>query len=58
MRLMQKHGTPLLVLVVGMVLGFILSNRWVPNVAAIGRQDYESLEVFSNILSIDRKSVV
>jgi carboxyl-terminal processing protease len=58
MRLMQKHGTPLLVLVVGMVLGFILSNRWVPNVAAIGRQDYESLEVFSNILSIVKKNYV
>ena len=58
MRLIQKHGTPLLVLVVGMVLGFMLSNRWVPNVAAIGRQDYESLEVFSNILSIVKKNYV
>jgi carboxyl-terminal processing protease len=58
MRLVRKHGTPLLVLVVGMVLGFILSNRWVPNVAAIGRQDYESLEVFSNILSIVKKNYV
>ncbi len=58
MRLVQKHGTPLLVLVVGMVLGFVLSNRWVPNVAAVGRQDYESLEVFSNILSIVRKNYV
>jgi len=58
MRLVRKHGTPLLVLVVGMVLGFFLSNRWVPNVAAIGRQDYESLEVFSNILSIVKKNYV
>jgi carboxyl-terminal processing protease len=58
MRLVKKHGTPLLVLVVGMVLGFFLSNRWVPNVAAIGRQDYESLEVFSNILSIVKKNYV
>jgi carboxyl-terminal processing protease len=58
MRLIQKHGTPLLVLVIGMVLGFMLSNRWVPNVAAIGRQDYESLEVFSNILSIVKKNYV
>jgi carboxyl-terminal processing protease len=41
-----------------MVLGFFLSNRWVPNVAAIGRQDYESLEVFSNILSIVKKNYV
>ena len=58
MRLVRKHGTPLLVLVIGMVLGFFLSNRWVPNVAAIGRQDYESLEVFSNILSIVKKNYV
>jgi carboxyl-terminal processing protease len=58
MRMVRKHGTPLLVLVVGMVLGFFLSNRWVPNVAAIGRQDYESLEVFSNILSIVKKNYV
>ncbi|MGH7886285.1 MAG: S41 family peptidase, partial [Candidatus Binatia bacterium] len=41
-----------------MALGFFLSNRWVPNVAAIGRQDYESLEVFSNILSIVKKNYV
>ena len=58
MRLVQKHGTPLFVLIVGMVLGFALSNRWVPNVAAVGRQDYESLEVFSNILSIVKKNYV
>jgi len=58
MRLVKKHGTPLLVLIVGMVLGFFLSNRWVPNVAAIGRNDYESLEVFSNILSIVKKNYV
>jgi len=58
MRMVRKHGTPLLVLVVGMALGAVLSNRWVPNVAAIGRQDYESLEVFSNILSIVKKNYV
>ena len=58
MRLVHKHGTPLLVLVVGMALGFFLSNRWVPNVAAVGRQDYESLEAFSNILSIVKKNYV
>ncbi len=58
MRMVKKHGTPLLVLVVGMALGVVLSNRWVPNVAAIGRQDYESLEVFSNILSIVKKNYV
>ena len=58
MRLVQKHRTPLIVLIIGMALGFFLSNRWVPNVAAIGRQDFKSLEVFSNILSIVKKNYV
>jgi carboxyl-terminal processing protease len=58
MRMVQKHGTPLLLLIVGTALGFFLSAHWVPNVAAVGRQDYESLEAFSNILSIVRKNYV
>jgi len=58
MRLIKKHGTPLLVLFLGMAVGFFLSSRWVPNVAAVGRQDYESLEAFSNILSIVKKNYV
>jgi carboxyl-terminal processing protease len=45
-------------LIVGMALGFFLSGHWVPNVAAVGRQDYESLEAFSNILSIVKKNYV
>lgn len=58
MRLVRRHGTPLLLLIVGMVLGFFLSGQWVPNVAAVGRQDYESLEAFSSILSIVKKNYV
>jgi len=58
MRMVQKHGKPLLLLIVGTALGFFLSAHWVPNVAAVGRQDYESLEAFSNILSIVRKNYV
>ena len=58
MRMVRKNGTPLLLLVIGMFLGFVLSTHWVPNVAAVGRQDYESLEAFSNILSIVRKNYV
>jgi carboxyl-terminal processing protease len=56
--MVQKHGTPLLLLIVGTALGFFLSAHWVPNVSAVGRQDYESLEAFSNILSIVRKNYV
>jgi carboxyl-terminal processing protease len=58
MRMVQKHGTPFLLLVAGIALGFFLSAHWVPNVSAVGRQDYESLESFSNILSIVRKNYV
>src|SRR5690348_9599326 len=58
MRMVRKHGTPFLLLVVGLALGFFLSAHWVPNVAAVGRQDYESLEAFSNILSIVKKNYV
>lgn len=58
MRIMQKHGTPFVLLIVGIALGVFLSAHWVPNVAAVGRQEYESLEAFSNILSIVRKNYV
>src|SRR6476661_7776846 len=58
MRMVRKHGTPFLLLVVGLALGFFLSAHWVPNVSAVGRQDYESLEAFSNILSIVKKNYV
>src|SRR5947208_4547042 len=58
MRIVRKHETPFLLLIVGLALGFFLSAHWVPNVSAVGRQDYESLEAFSNILSIVRKNYV
>src|SRR4026208_1734503 len=58
MQLVKRHGTPLLLIVLGIGIGFFLSAHWVPNVSAVGRQDYESLEAFSNILSIVRKNYV
>ena len=58
MQLVKKHGTPLLLIVLGIGIGFFLSAQWVPNVSAVGRQDYESLESFSNILSIVKKNYV
>jgi len=45
MRIVRKHGTPLLLLFVGLALGFFLSAHWVPNVSAVGRQDYENIFV-------------
>ncbi|MGZ8427581.1 MAG: S41 family peptidase, partial [Candidatus Binatia bacterium] len=58
MRLVKRHGTPLLLIVLGIGIGFFVSAQWVPNVSAVGRQDYESLEAFSNILSIVKKNYV
>jgi len=58
MRLVKRHGTPLLLNVLGIGIGLFVSAQWVPNVSAVGRQDYESLEAFSNILSIVKKNYV
>jgi carboxyl-terminal processing protease len=58
MRLAKRHGTPLLLIVLGIGIGFFIAAQWVPNVSAVGRQDYESLEAFSNILSIVKKNYV
>src|SRR5688500_12636128 len=58
MRSMTKHGVSLSILLVGIALGFFLAAQWVPNVSAVPRQDYESLEAFTNILSIVKKNYV
>lgn len=58
MRMMTKHGVSLSILLVGIALGFILAAQWVPNVSAVPRQDYETLETFTNILSIVKKNYV
>src|SRR5574342_670704 len=57
-RIMEKHGTPLVLLLVGIAVGIFLAGHWVPNVSAVSRQDYESLEAFTNILSIVKKNYV
>ena len=58
MRLAKRHGAPFLLIVLGIGIGFFVAAQWVPNVSAVGRQDYESLEAFSNILSIVKKNYV
>jgi carboxyl-terminal processing protease len=58
MRIVKKHGMPVVLLLVGMALGFFLAGQWVPNVSAVPRQDYESLEAFTNVLSIVKKNYV
>jgi carboxyl-terminal processing protease len=58
MRLIGRHSSSLAVLVLGIALGFFLAGQWVPSVSAVPRQDYESLELFTNILSIVKKNYV
>jgi carboxyl-terminal processing protease len=58
MRTVEKHGLPVVLLIVGIALGFFLAGQWVPSVSAVPRQDYESLETFTNILSIVKKNYV
>src|SRR5215813_3835267 len=58
MRMVSKRGVPVVLLLVGMAIGFFLAAQWVPNVSAVPRQDYESLEAFTNILSIVKKNYV
>jgi carboxyl-terminal processing protease len=58
MRIVKKHGMPVVLLLVGVALGFFLAGQWVPNVSAVPRQDYESLEAFTNVLSIVKKNYV
>jgi carboxyl-terminal processing protease len=58
MRRVAKRGFPVVLLLIGMALGFSLAAQWVPNVSAVPRQDYESLEAFTNILSIVKKNYV
>jgi len=58
MRMVKKHGMPVVVLLIGVALGFFLAGQWVPNVSAVPRQDYESLEAFTNVLSIVKKNYV
>lgn len=58
MRIVSKHGMSLSILLVGVALGFALAGHWVPSVSAVPRQDYETLETFTNILSIVKKNYV
>ena len=58
MKLLWKHRSSILFLLVGLGLGLVLSGHVVTNVSAVPREDYESLEIFTNILSIVKKNYV
>lgn len=58
MRLIKKHSYPVLLSLLGFVLGIFLSGHAVTNVSAVPREDYDSLETFTNILAIVKKNYV
>jgi carboxyl-terminal processing protease len=58
MKVLRKHRASIVFLLVGLGLGFTLSGHVVTNVSAVPREDYESLETFTNILSIVKKNYV
>jgi len=37
MRIVAKRGFPVVLLIVGIALGFFLAAQWVPNVSAVPR---------------------
>ncbi len=57
-RMFKKKGMPVVLLLLGVAIGLFIAGHWVPNVSAVPRQDYESLEAFTNILSIVKKNYV
>jgi len=56
--MLGKHCMPVAFLLIGLALGLFLAGHGVTNVSAVPRQDYESLETFTNILSVVKKNYV
>jgi carboxyl-terminal processing protease len=58
MKLVRKHRSSFLLVLFCLGLVFIFSGQVVTNVSAIPREEYESLETFTSILSIVKKNYV
>ncbi len=58
MRWLKKHGRLVMWSLFCLSLGFVLSGQAITNVSAIPREEYESLETFTNIFSIVKKNYV
>lgn len=58
MRWIKKNRFSVFLLLLCLGLGFFLSGHAVPDVSAIPREEYESLETFTNILAIVKKNYV
>ncbi|MGH7844643.1 MAG: S41 family peptidase [Candidatus Binatia bacterium] len=58
MLLVKKHASSVLLVLVGLALGLSLSGQVVTNVLALPKDEYESLEAFTNLLAIVKKNYV
>ncbi len=58
MRLLRSHKYSVMLMLLCLGLGLFLSGQAVTTVSAIPREEYESLETFTNILAIVRKNYV
>ncbi len=58
MKLVKRHRSSFLLILFCLGLVFVFSGQVVTNVSAIPREDYESLETFTSILSIVKKNYV
>jgi carboxyl-terminal processing protease len=58
MQRLKKHGGTVGLLLFFLGLGFLLGGRLVTKVSALPREEYESLETFTNILAIVKKNYV
>lgn len=58
MRWIKKNRFMVFLLLLCLGLGLFLSSHAVPDVSAIPREEYESLETFTNILAIVKKNYV
>jgi carboxyl-terminal processing protease len=58
MSLVRKHRSSFLLVLFCLGLVFVFSGQVVTNVSAIPREDYETLETFTSILSIVKKNYV
>jgi carboxyl-terminal processing protease len=58
MKLVKRHRSSFMLILFCLGLVFVFSGQVVTNVSAIPREDYESLETFTSILSIVKKNYV
>jgi carboxyl-terminal processing protease len=58
MKLVKQHRSSLMLILFCLGLVFVFSGQVVTNVSAVPREDYESVETFTSILSIVKKNYV